>query len=65
MTDNSLLTNSQNITSEIGASMIEILCDLAKQGLKSKPKAKMALMDFGKVLNGETAPEALLAYSIA
>jgi hypothetical protein len=65
MTDNSLLANSQNITAEIGTSIIEILCDLAKQGLSSKPKAKMALMDFGKVVNGETTPEALLAYSIA
>ena len=62
MTDNSLLTNSQNITAEIGTSMIQILCDLAKQGLKSKPKAKMCLLDFGKIANGETTPEALLAY---
>ena len=65
MTDNSLLNNSQNITSDIGTSMIQILCDLAKQGLKSKPKAKMVMIDFGKIAKGETTPEALQAYSMA
>eukprot|EP00984_Skeletonema_dohrnii_P028721 scaffold18793_cov113-Skeletonema_dohrnii-CCMP3373.AAC.5 len=62
MTDNSLLNNSQNITSEIGTSTIQILCDLARQGLKSKPKAKMVMIDFGKIAKGETTPEALQAY---
>ena len=65
MTDNSLLNNSQNITSDVGTSMIQILCDLAKQGLKSKPKAKMVMIDFGKIAKGETTPEALQAYSMA
>ena len=65
MTDNSLLNNSQNITSEIGTSMIQILCDLAKQGVKSKAKAKMVMTDFGKIAKGETTPEALHAYSIS
>ena len=62
MTDNSLLHNSQNITPEIGTTMIQILCDLAKQGVKSKPKAKMVMTDFGKITKGETSPEALQAY---
>eukprot|EP00986_Skeletonema_menzelii_P009024 scaffold3994_cov150-Skeletonema_menzelii.AAC.3 len=65
MTNNSLLNNSQNITSEIGTSMIQILCDLAKQGVKSKAKAKMVMTDFGKIAKGETTPEALHAYSIS
>jgi len=65
MTDSSLMANTQNITPEIGNSVIKILCDLAKEGTKSKQKAKMALMDFGKIAKGEATTDALLAYSMS
>lgn len=65
MTDSTLMVNTQNITGEIGTSVIKILCDLAKEGTKSKQKAKMALMDFGKIAKGEATTDALLAYSLS
>ena len=58
MTDTSPL-----ITQEVGVSVIRILCGLAKEGTKSKPKAKLALMDFSKIAQGDATPDALLAYS--
>jgi len=65
MLESSLAANTQNITPEIGTSVINILCGLAKEGDKSKQKAKMALMDFGKIAKGEASTDVLLAYSIA
>jgi len=59
-----LMANTQNITPEIGTSVIKILCDLAKEGTKSKQKAKMALMDYGKIAKGEASTDILLAYSM-
>jgi hypothetical protein len=64
MTDNSLLSNAQNITPEVTTSMVNILCEFGKDS-KAKPKAKLCLMDFGRIANGEMTPEALLAYSAA
>lgn len=64
MTDNSLLSNAQNITPEVTTSMVNILCEFGKDS-KAKPKAKLCLMDFGRIANGEMTPEALLAYSVA
>ena len=58
------MANTQNITPEIGTSVIKILCDLAKEGTKSKQKAKMALMDYGKIAKGEASTDILLAYSM-
>ena len=61
----SLVGNSQNVTPEIGSSVIKILFGLAKEGGKSKPKVKMLLMDFGKICKGETTMDVLLTYSLA
>lgn len=56
---------TQNMfTADVGASVIRILCGLAKEGTKSKPRTKMLLMDFGKICKGEMTPDALLAYSL-
>eukprot|EP00580_Thalassiosira_gravida_P015454 CAMPEP_0201667824 /NCGR_PEP_ID=MMETSP0494-20130426/16871_1 /ASSEMBLY_ACC=CAM_ASM_000839 /TAXON_ID=420259 /ORGANISM="Thalassiosira gravida, Strain GMp14c1" /LENGTH=1166 /DNA_ID=CAMNT_0048147977 /DNA_START=72 /DNA_END=3572 /DNA_ORIENTATION=- len=65
MIEGSLVANTKNITPEIGTSVIKILCELAKEGTKSKQKAKMALMDFGKIAKGEASTDVLLAYSMA
>jgi hypothetical protein len=65
MNDSSSMEKSPNITPEIEASVITILCDLAKEGNNSKQKAKMVLVDFGKIAKGEATTDALLAYSIA
>ena len=65
MSDSSLLANAQNITPEIGTSIIKILCGLAEEGPTSKQKAKMALMDFGKIAKGDATVDALLAYSVS
>jgi hypothetical protein len=57
---------SQNvITTDIGVAIIKLLCDFAREGGKSKPMAKMLLMDYGKICKGETGKDALLAYSLA
>ncbi|KAL9184475.1 hypothetical protein ACHAXT_002561 [Thalassiosira profunda] len=62
MNDNS---STANITPEVGTSVIRILCELTKEGTKSKAKAKLALMDYGRIVKGEATTDALLAYSIA
>ena len=62
MNDNTI---SQNITPDIGITVVRLLCDFAREGGKSKPRAKMLLMDYGKICKGETGKDALMAYSIA
>jgi hypothetical protein len=62
--DTSLISNMQNITPEIGTSFIKIVCNLAKEGTVSKQKAKMALMDYGKIAMGEATTDILMAYSV-
>jgi hypothetical protein len=64
MADTSLISNRQNITPEIRTSVIKILCKLAKEGTMSKQKAKMALMDYGKIAMGEATTDILMAYSV-
>jgi hypothetical protein len=64
MADTSLISNRQNITPEIGTSVINILCNLAKEGTVSKQKAKMALMDYGKIAVGEATADILMAYFV-
>jgi hypothetical protein len=64
MNDNSIVRNSQSLTPDIAITVVKLLCDLAKEGARSKPKAKMLLMDFGKICRGETGTDALLAYSL-
>ena len=63
MNDSSSMAS--DITPEVATSVIKILCDLAKEGSTSKQKAKMALMDFGKIAKGEATSDALLAYTVA
>jgi hypothetical protein len=65
MNDNAITGNSQNISPEVGMTVIKLLCDLAREGGRSKPRAKMLLMDYGKICKGETGKDALLAYSLA
>mmetsp|Transcript_8787 Transcript_8787/g.18753 ORF Transcript_8787/g.18753 Transcript_8787/m.18753 type:complete len:1296 (-) Transcript_8787:277-4164(-) len=55
---------NNSITPELKSNVISIVFGLAKEGVKSKPKAKMLLMDFGKICKGETSTDALLAYSL-
>ena len=65
MNDNSSSANASNITPEVGSSVIRILCALAKEGTKSKAKATLALMDYGRIVKGEATTDALLAYALA
>jgi hypothetical protein len=58
-------TKSQHITPDVGAAVVKLLCDFAREGIKSKPRAKMLLMDYAKISKGETGKDALLAYSLA
>jgi hypothetical protein len=44
--------------------VISILLNLARQGPKSRQKAKMLLTDFAKISKGEMAPNALVSYAI-
>ena len=62
MNDNTI---SQNITPDIGMTVVRLLCGFAREGSKSKPRAKMLLMDYGKICKGETGKDALMAYSLA
>jgi len=64
MADTSLISNRQNITPEIGSSVIKKICKLAKEGTMSKQKAKMALMDYGKIAMGEATTDILIANSV-
>ncbi|KAL7473463.1 hypothetical protein ACHAXS_013908 [Conticribra weissflogii] len=63
-TDGTTQIINNNITSKTKSDIISIVFGLAKEGVKSKAKAKMLLMDFGKICNGETSADALLAYSL-
>lgn len=45
--------------------IMRILFDLARNGQKSKPKAKMLLTDFAKMCKGEMDTNALLCYTLA
>eukprot|EP01082_Thalassiosira_pseudonana_P007200 g6723.t1 g6723 contig23:1094142-1096373(-) len=65
MTDSSVVGSTQNITQEVGTSIVKILGDLAREGVKSKPRAKMLLADFGKICNNETSVDILLSYSLS
>ena len=52
------------MTDEISNQIIHILLNLAKQGSKGRPKAKMLLTDFAKITKGEMTPDALVTYTI-
>ncbi|KAL7521758.1 hypothetical protein ACHAWX_006439 [Stephanocyclus meneghinianus] len=65
MNDDSIVGNSQSLTPDIAMTVAKLLCDLAKEGARSRPKAKMLLMDFAKICRGETGTDSLLAYSLA
>lgn len=45
--------------------VISILFSLARKGTKGRPKAKMLLTDFAKILKGEMATDALVSYAIS
>jgi hypothetical protein len=45
--------------------VVSILTGLARNGPKSKPKAKMLLTDFAKIAKGEMTADALVSYSLA
>jgi hypothetical protein len=44
--------------------VISIVLNLARQGTKSRQKAKMLLTDFAKISKGEMAPNALASYAL-
>lgn len=44
--------------------VVTILIGLARNGLQSKPKAKMLLSDFVKISKGEMGKDALISYSL-
>lgn len=49
---------------EMYRQVVHILIGLARNGSKSKPKAKMLLMDFVKIAKGDMTPDALLSYTL-
>jgi hypothetical protein len=55
---------SSSMTTETCHQVIAILLNLARQGPKSKQKAKMLLTDFAKISKGEMAPNALVSYAL-
>lgn len=54
-----------NFPTEIYKQVVSVLTELARNGPKSKPKAKMLLTDFAKISKGEMTPDALISYSLS
>ena len=52
--------NNANLCNQI----ISILLNLAHQGPKSRPRAKMLLTDFAKIRRGEMTSESLVTYTL-
>ena len=44
--------------------VVQLLVNLAKNGTKSKAKAKLLLSDFSNVCKGEASPDILLSYAL-
>jgi hypothetical protein len=55
--------SSNRLSSENYQQIVSLLMGLARDGTKSKPKAKMLLTDFAKICKGEMTAEALLSYT--
>ncbi|CAJ1888117.1 unnamed protein product [Cylindrotheca closterium] len=53
-----------NMTTDMCSQVVSILFTLARKGTKGRPKAKMLLSDFAKILKGEMAPDALVSYAL-
>ena len=51
-------------TPEVVHTVIDLLLGFARDGTKSKPKAKMLLTDFCMVVRGEKFADALAAYTL-
>jgi hypothetical protein len=58
------LTDGRSIKDETCERITKLLLDLARDGPKSKPKAKMLLTDFAKICKGEMGVDSLLAYTL-
>jgi len=66
LSDDTLLGNVPALTVEVKSSVLQLLCGLVlREGLKSKPRVKMLLGDFGKICKGDETPDALIAYSLS
>lgn len=57
-------TNGKPLEAETCRQIMGILFNLARNGNKSKPKAKMLLTDFARLCKGEMGMDALVAYSL-
>lgn len=57
------LPQSNRLSTENYQQIVSLLMGLARDGIKSKPKAKMLLTDFAKICKGEMTAEALLSYT--
>ena len=55
---------ANNMNAEISNQIITILLALARNGSKSRPKAKMLLTDYAKIRKGEMTVESLISYSL-
>ncbi|CAB9496413.1 expressed unknown protein [Seminavis robusta] len=53
------------LPAETYSHVVSILTSLARNGSKSKSKAKMLLTDFAKIAKGEMTTDALVSYSLA
>ena len=60
----STMTDGTNTNTEISNQIIPILLALARNGSKSRPKAKMLLTDYAKIRKGEMTVESLISYSL-
>jgi hypothetical protein len=56
--------NGESMKPETCQQIMAILFELSRNGLKSKPKAKMLLTDFAKICKGEMTTDALLTYGL-
>jgi len=60
----STMTDGTNTNTEVSNQIIPILLALARNGSKSRPKAKMLLTDYAKIRKGEMTVESLISYSL-
>jgi len=64
LSDDSASVSGVVLPSETKSAVTHFLFGLAKEGPKSKPRAKMLLGDFGKICKGEATADVLVAYSL-
>ena len=60
----SMEAEGRDMTAETCNQIISILLNLARQGPKSRTRAKMLLTDFAKIKKGEMTADSLVSYTL-